>query len=180
MGNTSMVVENSKIEIEEVGSVFIVRLKGQITEDSALLEVLAQSQGREVIVDSSGLTRINSCGVRDWVRWVKGLEERSNHMSFIRCSPVVVAQLNMISNFAGAGNVLSIQAPFLCTECSEEKFIVLESRDLAASSALPEVSCTSCGAIMEFDEIPESYFEFAKSHSIGGAREEVVAVLNSI
>lgn len=180
MENIAMMGEMTKVELQELGDVTVVRLLGQITEDSALLDVLSQSHGRKIIVDTSGLTRINSCGVRDWVRWVKGLEERANHLYFVQCSPVVVAQLNMISNFAGAGNVVSIQAPYLCTQCSESKCIVLEARDLKASMALPEVSCSSCGALMEFDEIPESYFEFAKNHSRGLAHEEVIAVLKSI
>ena len=168
------------IVVEEVDDVLWVRLEGQVTEDTSLLEVLSECQGKPVIVDSSRLERINSCGVRDWVRWVKGLEDRGNQLVHVRCSPVVVAQINMISNFMGKGQVVSFLAPYLCPDCGHEHLEPMETSGMKEPYAVPDLECPSCKSTMEFDELPESYFEFSKRRQPGAVDPSILKALTRL
>src|SRR5207248_5486228 len=68
-----------------------VQLRGEINENADFTELGRQLHG-DVTLLLDGITRINSCGVREWVNFVRDLHVES--LVFARCSPTVVNQLN--------------------------------------------------------------------------------------
>ena len=132
-------------------------LSGEITEDSDFAALL-QSGGAPLTVDLAEVSRINSCGVREWINFVQALGPRS--LVLERCSVPVVAQLNMITNFAGKGRVQSVYAPFFCTPCDRQHLELVKTTGLTPGSALQSMKCPSCGAEMELDDLPETYWAF--------------------
>src|SRR5262245_33231983 len=153
-------------EAAEQGSVVMAQLAGMINEDNALDERLTAIKGKGVLIDLANIERINSCGVRDWIRFAQRLEAAGNALYLLRCSPVVVAQLNMVRNFCGErGHVVSFQAPYFCPNCDEERTETFESSKLNTNTNTePAADCPTCGSRMEFDDLPDLYFAFARIH----------------
>ena len=132
-------------------------LAGEITEDSDF-QPLLQSGSELLTVDLADVRRINSCGVREWINFVQQLGKRS--LVLERCSVPVVAQLNMITNFVGKGRVESVFAPFFCAACDRQHLELVQTAGLSPQSALHEMSCPTCGAQMELDDLPDTYWAF--------------------
>ena len=136
-------------------------------------------RGRKILVNMVKVERINSCGVRDWVRWLQSLESRDNTIHLVACSPAVVAQLNMVRNFCGArGHVVSFQAPYYCETCDREHRETFLSSSLGTTSDAPLALCESCGEPMTFDDMEASYFAFLRDHGSRTVDPEVQAAMN--
>ena len=121
---------------------------------------------RAVVIDVSGITRMTSFGVRQWLKSMDALPKSITDTYLYGCPTFFVDQLNMVLNFGGAAKVLSVMAPYSCPSCgaeSAELIDVLAERATLATQ-LPEKECRSCGAKLEFDETPESYFAFATKY----------------
>ena len=137
---------------------FAVRLVGKLSEDTDFTPLLAQLSG-PVAIDLGEVRGINSCGVREWVRFIAELSSRGLPLSLERCPPIFVHNMSEIANFAGAAEVRSIYLPYYCAACEENRL-----RLVPVSERLPEVAaevqtCT-CGQPMEFDDLVDSYFAF--------------------
>ncbi len=165
--------------VHERGDVRYVKLGGVIDEDnelSALGERLVGSGAGAptpvvplvpVVIDLADVERINSCGVRDWVNWLGRVEKGGAEIVMVECSPAIVAQINLVHNFTGAGAVKSFFAPYYCPSCDLEKALLCEARDLAAAAGrdggrwkAPSCRCDECDGVMDFDDMEESYFAF--------------------
>lgn len=147
--------------IEEREGSMIVKFSGEIDENVDFSELCKGLHGK-VVFDLAGIRRINSCGVREWVNFVRDLPGVSE-LVFIDCSPVTVTQLNMIYNFRGRARILSVYAPFICETCEVEDQKLLDMATLFPGGKitdLPEYLCPRCNQPMVFDDIPERYLSF--------------------
>jgi hypothetical protein len=109
-----------------------------------------------------GIRRINSCGVREWVNFVRDLPEVTK-LTFTHCSTAIVTQLNMIYNFRGSARILSFYAPYVCESCNVEsdKLLDVETQFPQGNiDQVPEFACERCRQPMEFDDLPERYLSF--------------------
>ena len=166
-------------EAAEQGSVVMAALTGVINEDNALDERLTATRGKGVLIDLANIERINSCGVRDWIRFAQRLEAAGNALYLLRCSPVVVAQLNMVRNFCGEkGQVLSFQAPYFCPSCDEERTETFPATNVGAGTS-PDATCPVCKSQMEFDDLPDLYFAFAKIHGSKAVPPEIQSAVEN-
>src|SRR4051794_27025042 len=104
------------LEIQHSGETALVKLSGEVTEKSDFTPLLADPS-KSLVLNLEGITRINSYGVREWVKLMDALEQKGKELVLERCSVAVVAQLNMISNFAGNGQVKSALGPYYCGGC---------------------------------------------------------------
>jgi ABC-type transporter Mla MlaB component len=137
-----------------------VVLRGAITETANFAALLSRLAPRTAI-DLSGVERINSIGVREWINFVRQAAKPGRTVTLEKCSPAVVEQLNMISDFAGGAQIRSVLAPFVCTRCNKEQRVELDlSKDV--SSQLGAGKCTACGGPTELDDLPDRYLGFAK------------------
>ena len=108
-----------------------VKLKGDIDKDNELADHLERMAGGTVVVDLSEVGRINSCGVRDWVNWIHALEAKGSEILLVDCSPSIVAQVNLVTNFTGHGRIKSIYLPYYCESCNREDNVLYQAEELA-------------------------------------------------
>lgn len=137
-----------------------VRMRGRLSEDSDLTGLAArlQQHAGTVTIDLSAVTRINSCGAREWLNFVRVVPEKVQ-LVLDKCPVAFVNYLNMISNFAGRATVRSVFVPYLCERCNE----ITELLAVLGEERLPpreEVLCRSCSRPMELDLHEEQYFLF--------------------
>ncbi len=143
----------------------LVEISGEIDENADFTELRRRLKGA-VVFQLGEVRRINSCGVREWVNFVRELAVPGPggvpDLTFTHCSPAIVTQLNMIYNFRGQAKVRSFMAPYVCPECDheEEKLLDVATHFPGRTRVPPEFSCARCSARLEFDDLPERYLSF--------------------
>ena len=155
-----------KIKLRASREYSFLQLTGIIDEDNNLSKLLDRITGTTLILDLSEIHRINSCGVRDWVNWLNAVEARNLRIVLIRCSPAIISQVNMVTNFAGESVIQSFMLPYYCSECDEETTRLIETRIFLEQEQLraPLFRCNDCGNSLEFDDFEESYFSFIETN----------------
>jgi anti-anti-sigma regulatory factor len=150
--------------VQHRGDVSYVKLGGVIDEDNELGELVDRIPIGTAVIDLGDIERINSCGVRDWVNWLSKLESNGTRSVLVECSPAIVAQINLVNNFTGSGVVKSFYVPYFCPECDEEKVLLVEAADMGPPPHEPPTCrCDECDLVMDFDDMPDSYFAFLSS-----------------
>lgn len=147
--------------IKERPGLTTVEFSGEIDENADFSELRRRLKG-VVVFHLAEIRRINSCGVREWVNFVRDLPDVSE-LTFTHCSPAIVTQLNMIYNFRGDANIRSFYAPYVCENCNneEEKLLDVASQFPDGDiSLVPDFRCEACNELMEFDDLPERYLSF--------------------
>ena len=155
-------MESKFIPTLQVGNGYTyLKLRGVLDEDNLLANLLSQIQGRLLLIDMAEMERINSCGVRDWVNWLNQIQALGLQVILLRCSPAVVAQANMVTNFAADAFIHSFYAPYVHPDTGEEQSVLLFTEDLRQGRPIraPKIYNDS-GEELEFDEFEESYFAF--------------------
>lgn len=141
-------------------------LEGVLDEQAA--PVLAQlsadlNASQSIELDVGGLRRINSLGVRAWVDFMRTLGERP--VTFRRCSPSFVEQMNTVSDFRGHARVVSFLAPYVCESSGTTFFEELTvGKDVSADNfeGIGRRSCKECPEPLVFDDLPERYLQFLR------------------
>ena len=139
-----------------------VDLIGAIEESVSFENLIGPFTG-QLTVNCRGVTRINSVGVKTWVKYFQNLKALGRKFRFIECSTAIIEQLNMISNFASGGEVVSLLLPFSCLKCQREFVANCKTEDLKKNNLqIPNVKCEKpeCGA--RFDDDPDEYLYFLK------------------
>jgi len=156
-----------------------VKLSGVIDEDNELAELTDRIGQGTTVIDLGEIERINSCGVRDWVNWLSRIEKGGARAVLVECSPAIVAQINLVNNFTGAGVVKSFFAPYFCPACDLEKVLLVEAQEMVGQEPpkAPTCRCDECDGVMDFDDMEESYFAFLsqmKNKMLSSPRIEAV------
>ena len=167
--------------VQHRGDVSYVKLGGVIDEDNELGDLVDKIPSGTAVIDLGEIERINSCGVRDWVNWLSKLESNGTRSVLVECSPAIVAQINLVNNFTGNGVVKSFYVPYFCPECDEEKVLLVEAGDMGPPPHEPPTCrCDECDLVMDFDDMPDSYFAFlanqkklAEPDKVNGAMKEL-------
>jgi hypothetical protein len=145
---------------EQKGAVLAVRLQGSI-EENVNFEQLIGPPVAEMHIGCKEITRINSVGVKAWIKYFQGVQAKGTKLRFLECSTAIVEQINLISNFTCGGVVESVFVPFACSNCKSELVGLFKTEDLRRlNMQLPELKCSKCGGKAIFDDIPEEYFAF--------------------
>ncbi len=145
---------------EQKGNALVVRLAGSI-EESVNFEQLIGPPPAELHINCKEVPRINSVGVKAWIKYFQGAAAKGTQLKFMECSTAIVEQINLISNFACGGEVESIYVPFSCSNCGSELVGLFKTGDLKKLNfQLPDLKCSKCGGNAVFDDIPEEYFGF--------------------
>src|SRR3954462_10579036 len=167
--------------VQHRGDMSYVKLGGVIDEDNELGDLVEKIPNGTAVIDLGEIERINSCGVRDWVNWLSKLENNGTRSVLVECSPAIVAQINLVNNFTGSGVVKSFYVPYFCPECDEEKVLLVEATDMGPPPHEPPTCrCDECDLVMDFDDMPDSYFAFlsnqkklAEPDKINGAMKDL-------
>ncbi len=146
---------------EAQGESTLITILGEI-DATCVLEGLFEAPTRRITVDLHGVRRINSCGIREWMKAIESIPP-DTEVEFIRCARPMVKQFNQVANFGGHGRVVSFFAPYYCQACDLEEEVLLSVPrhldDLSACRA-PDFRCENCGGPLAFDDLEERYFSF--------------------
>ena len=127
---------------EQKGSALSVRLSGSIEENVNFDQVIGAPVGEMHIVCKE-VTRINSVGVKAWIKYFQGVQAKGTKLRFLECT------------------VESVFVPFACSNCKSELVGLFKTDALRAQKLqLPDLKCSKCGGKAVFDDIPEEYFAF--------------------
>ena len=78
------------------GSQLILQLSGIIDEDVDFTHHSLQNV-QQIEIELSNVKSINSCGIREWIKWLTSAKEAK--ISFKQCPKVIVDQMNMVDGF---------------------------------------------------------------------------------
>jgi serine/threonine protein kinase len=156
------------------GDVAVVHVTGLVDERFAGFGDVGQA--KSIVLDVSGMARMTSFGVRQWMKAMEALPKGATERYLLGCPMFFVDQLNMVLNFGGGAQILTAVAPYSCASCGNESGEVIDllgERAVIARGVAPERKCASCGGKLDLDESPESYFTFAVKHGATKLRPEV-------
>ena len=139
-----------------------VDLIGAIEETTQLDQLIGPFTG-ELTVKCRGVTRINSVGVKSWIRYFQNLKLLGHKFQFVECSYAIVAQLNMISNFDCGGKVVSLLLPYSCSKCGKDFVSIAQTDELKKNKfQIPKVRCEKTDCEATLDDHPDEYLYFLK------------------
>jgi hypothetical protein len=136
-----------------------VTMTGRIDDGAQLGELTSRLPAGDTVIDTSGVTFINSIGMREWLRLLRTLRERGS-VVLERVADVLMIQMNMIPELARAVTVTSFHAQYVCPACGGEHAPVVDAVANAQSlraMAAPRLPCPECGAQMELGDFAERY-----------------------
>lgn len=155
---------NFKAELINNGSIDLLKLEGHIDED-ANLETIPKSKAQEIEIDFQKVTAINSCGIREWIKWLKTIP-LTIKVSYIHCPKIIVDQVNMVAGFIPEnGTIKSFYVPYYAESSDREKMILFtEGKEFKGSDVNPPkiIKDEQTGEEMEMDVIESKYFKFLK------------------
>jgi hypothetical protein len=153
-------------EITPSGVETRVRLLGRLDGHGRLVTALAPLlTDTRILFDASGIRRISSPGVAEWIQFLEALDKRTIAYEIERCSLAFVQQLNMISIFRGRGVVRSFHAPYFCPACDKSlvKLIAVDEDSERNLATCPP--CPLCAQPTEFDDERSSFLAFLNRRS---------------
>jgi hypothetical protein len=146
---------------ERVGDTLSIRLTGSVVGECVNLETLVGTTPKYLRVNCKSVVRLNSNGVRAWVRYFDSLRERGVTVTFTECSPAVVENMSTFFNFSCGAHVESVYVPYHCGGCKRELIGLFSVAELKRSGLrIPGLKCPSCGMSAEFDDLADEYFRF--------------------
>jgi len=134
-----------------------VTMAGRIDDSASLADLPARLPAGEVVIDTEGVTFINSIGMREWIKLVRALKGR---LRLDRVADVLMTQMNLIAELAGAVTISSFHAQYVCPSCGAETQPLVEAS--ARLAAMPALPCPECGKTMELGDFPERYLTIFK------------------
>jgi predicted RNA-binding Zn-ribbon protein involved in translation (DUF1610 family) len=151
-----MSTRNSRLDMRVDGA--RATLTGRI-DDSTSFESLAMALPAGAVIDTSGVTFVNSIGMREWMRLVRALREKGP-VILERVADVLMTQMNLIPEFARSVEIRSFHAQYVCPACGAESAPVVDAvanAPLLKAMKAPQLPCPECGAQMALGDFPERY-----------------------
>ena len=148
---------------QQNGSEITVTLGGHIDEDATFGSVTLEGASK-LVLDLEGITAINSCGIREWIKWMRTLPSAAE-IVYRKCPKVIVDQINMVSGFLPeGGKVESFYVPYYSEATGNEKMVLFcEGSEFKGNEIYPpEETKDEKGELMEMDVIEAKYFKFLK------------------
>lgn len=173
--------EEPRLEVRKVVEERMIALQFNGTIDESFnAKQIAEGIKDTLIVDLSGVKRISSFGIREWLEFLKIANEKCSAIYFIKCPPRIIDQFNMVANFGGKGRILSFLAPYHCDYCERDDNILLEVADqyeLIKDKKLPDQPCEKCGNAEYLDEDPETFLSYLSSQEKPDPEPDVLSFL---
>ena len=152
-----------KVEKKKEGQALVVSMGGSVDED-AILGNIEFENANEIVLDLEKVTAINSCGIREWIKWIKAAPGTSK-IVYRKCPKVIVDQINMVAGFLPEnGNVESFFVPYFNEATGNEKMVLFKNGVEYNNGEVnpPDVVKDETGDPMEMDVIEAKYFKFLK------------------
>ena len=153
-----------KIGEDVKGDSVSLKLAGPIDEDANFPNI-DLSSFKEITFDFLSVTAINSCGIREWIRWIGNIKPDSK-VTYVNCPKVIIDQVNMVDGFLPVNaKIASFFVPYFCESCDNLDTKIYSDPSGIASGAVkvpPQVPCSKCKQPAEIDVIETKYFKFLK------------------
>jgi anti-anti-sigma regulatory factor len=140
-------------------------LAGRIDDSCQLAEISDQLSPGEVVIDTAGVTFVNSIGMREWGRFIRALRARGS-VTLEAVADVLMAQMNLITEFRSGVRITSFHASYVCPACGYEASLLIDAvahaerlRQLQA----PALPCPECRAAMGLADFPERYLSLFRA-----------------
>lgn len=150
------------LQIEKLGTGWKVKMAGTIDEDVDFGQYsLTGAPSVELFL--SDVKSINSCGIREWIKWIG--TAGGGPVTYNECPKIIVDQINMVQGFLPAqGRVNSFFVPYYSEESGAEKSVLFRAGQEFTDSGeikVPKVKDDE-GHEMEMDVVEAKYFKFLK------------------
>jgi anti-anti-sigma regulatory factor len=162
-------MEALEIRISPAPDGTVISFIGIVDEQARFDTLTIQAPGM-ICFDLGGVTLLNSLGIRNWINWMKKMNDHS--FLFRRCSRPIIDQVNIISGFLPQRSVIeSIFVPYHCDSCENSEQILFSqgveftkgTADVLEKVTPPSnVVCSKCKAAMVMDVIEAKYFSFLR------------------
>jgi hypothetical protein len=150
------------LNLQKSGDQLVVQIGGKIDED-ADFGPHSLDGAAKILVDFEKVQTINSCGIREWVKWTK--TNPTAKFTYRNCPKVIVDQINMVDGFLPAnGTVESFYVPYYNDDSGSEKSVLFtKGKEFAPGKInLPSDVKDDKGQALEIDVIESKYFKFVE------------------
>jgi len=149
------------IKIEKAGNALKVNVAGVIDEDVDFNQFPLAGAG-EVEMKLDQVKSINSCGIREWIRWIG--TAGTAKIVYNECPKIIVDQINMVQGFLPAnGRVQSFFVPYYHDSGAEKNILFTYGKEFSDGQVNPPESIKDeSGQEMEMDVVEAKYFKFIK------------------
>ena len=151
-----------EIKIDKTDTVFKIYLLGVVDEEVDFGSYsLSGASSVEMHLDK--IKGINSCGIREWIRWI-GTAGTAD-IKYSGCPKIIVDQINMVRGFLpDHAKVLSFYVPYYSNDSGAEKSVLYISGQhyTAEGELIPPAVKDDDGNLMEMDIVESKYFKFLK------------------
>jgi hypothetical protein len=171
---TEIVLDSGRLRIEVAphpDGKLEVGVFGTVDEDanfSGLLKRISSAQpaANWLRFDLSGIQRINSCGVREWILFMERLGN-AFELRYHSINELFAEQASIVSGMFGKGKIVveTFQAPYACQQCDRTVLKILTPKEVLKSDGdivAPDFVCETCQSPLEFDWIADEYFGFLR------------------
>lgn len=150
-----------------------VEMVGPIGETTPMFN-LPLAGLKEITLNMSGVTMINSIGIRQWIIWTNKIPADCI-VKMVNCPYVIASQASMVVGFQKSNmKIESLRLPYMCEECGAEQFVAAnrgtdyeyQNGETPMRLNLPEkLACPKCGKeTSEPDFLAEKTFKFLESN----------------
>ena len=139
------------MQIKKEGDTFFIA--GVIDENCTLTDL--EPSGQTILkLNFKGVTKINSIGVREWMRIITLWKDKS--IEYHECSTSIVDQLMIVRTLRGAqGKIATVESallPIECSKCGYEGEVLASRNDYVVNQSLSQIDrkCKNCGHSCDF------------------------------
>ncbi|HRC56802.1 MAG: hypothetical protein IPI49_33490 [Myxococcales bacterium] len=135
-------------------------LAGRLDDAAPLSGLATTDLDRHLVIDTGGISFVNSIGIREWMRLLRTLHEAGIQVALENVADVLITQMNMIPDASGHAEIRSFHALYACEACGAESSPLIEvapHRAELAAMRPPSVKCDECGGKMDLGDYPERY-----------------------
>ncbi len=147
----------------------VVTMTGPIGESTPLFSTPI-GDAKELVLEMTDVTYINSIGVKHWIMWTLRIPKNCL-VKIINAPLVIVSQANTVVGFLSRTmQIESFRIPYACEDCGfEEMHVAQRGREYQYPTAtepkkiavVPELPCPKCGkGKLEPDIFIEKTFKF--------------------
>src|SRR5262249_21158425 len=136
----------------------LVYVRGEVNELSHF-ERLRARLPRTFDFDLSGVLRLNSAGIRNWIEFLRSVPPDVSY-SMVRCSVQYIVQAAMMPDMRGRGAIASFFSPYRCEDCDRESERLFQTAAFGGSvRSMPQFGCP-CGGVLVFDDLEDRFLSF--------------------
>ncbi|OFZ10576.1 MAG: hypothetical protein A2Z20_08935 [Bdellovibrionales bacterium RBG_16_40_8] len=140
-------------------------------DERADFSTIQLTDGKELIIDLEKVNRINSLGLRNWIKWIRSL--KSYMITLRKCPNIFINQMNILEGFFPSNSIIeSFQVPYTCDGCGLQTItLARRGEDYCEATAdrpeqiniPPIIKCDKCGGSSVVDIVFTKHFDFLKN-----------------